>query len=354
MQEWNISEQSGEKYFRALWKYISDDMITDIEFDSGKLWVKRVNKVRERVFDEEVTSTFIENFADRLGSSSGKNFNPINAFLCFDMATLRITCVHPSVSISGISVCIRKSLPMLRFNRQSAIKDGYCQMETMKLLIYCVLARLNVTYVGEPGKGKTECGKFFSGFIPGHLKVLTIEDVPEWHFSKLYPQKSAIELKTNGKDYKEILSVALRLNPSWIFFAESRSREVKYLLESWSNGIPTMTTLHVDDVRNIPDRILNMLDKQQDAHRIVNQIYNNAGVGILLQEVEIGNGKTKHMIGQVGFYYRENGENQMALVVEDGVFYRERIPTYIRDKIEKRIGRDLFTSLEDGDDWKNC
>lgn len=347
MQEWRISEKSGEKSFRALWKYVSDDTITDIEFDSGKLWIKRVNRIRERVWDEEITVEFMENFADRLGNSSGKNFNPVQAFLCSDTTTLRITCVHPNVSISGISVCIRKSLPILRFNRESAIEEGYCQEETMNLLINCVLARLNITYGGEPGKGKTESGKFFSGFIPDYLKVITIEDVPEWHFSKLYPKKSAIELKTNGKDYTEILATALRLNPSWIFFAESRSREVKYLLESWSNGIPTMTTLHVEDVRDIPDRILNMLDNQQNSERVINQIYNNAGVGVLLQEVELGGGKTRHMIGQIGFYYREEGKNHMALVVEDGILHPERIPKFMRNKIEKRIGRDLFSSVKE-------
>ena len=111
-----------------------------------------------------------------------------------------------------------------------------------------------------------------------------------------------------------------------------------------------MTTLHVEDVRDIPDRILNMLDNQQNSERVINQIYNNAGVGVLLQEVELGNGKTRHMIGQVGFYYRENGKNQMALVVEDGILHSERIPEFMRNKIEKRIGRDLF-SLEKEDNF---
>lgn len=347
MEEWKVSETSGESSFRALWKYVSDDTITDIEFDAGKLWVKRVNRIRERVLDEKVTEEFIENFADRVGTSSGKNFNPINAFLCSDTATLRITCVHPNVSISGISVSIRKSPPFLRFDRETAINEGYCEEKTMHLLRNCVLARLNITYGGEPGKGKTECGKFFSGFIPDYLKVITVEDVPEWHYSKLYPSKSAIELRTNGRDYADILSVVLRLNPAWIFFAESRSREVRYLLEAWSNGIPTMTTIHVEDVRDIPDRILNMLESRQDAQRIVNQIYNNAGVGVLLQEVEIGSGKTKHIIGQVGFYYREDGENRIALVVEDGRLYPDRIPVYIRNKIEQRIGKDIFSGFEE-------
>ena len=50
--------------------------------------------------------------------------------------------------------------------------------------------------------------------------------------------------------------------------SEARSKEVKYLLQSWSTGVRGMTTLHTDDVRNIPDRILNMLESRVDAERM--------------------------------------------------------------------------------------
>ncbi len=41
-----------------------------------------------------------------------------------------------------------------------------------------------------------------------------------------------------------------------------------------------MTTLHTDDVRNIPDRILNMLESRVDAERMENDIYQALDVGI--------------------------------------------------------------------------
>lgn len=50
--------------------------------------------------------------------------------------------------------------------------------------------------------------------------------------------------------------------------SEARSTEVKSLLECWSTGIRGFTTLHTDDVRKIPDRILNMMESRMDADRM--------------------------------------------------------------------------------------
>ena len=73
--------------------------------------------------------------------------------------------------------------------------------------------------------------------------------------------------------FSDAIKSCLRMNPKWIMLSEARSKEVKYLLQSWSTGVRGMTTLHTDDVRNIPDRILNMLESRVDAERIDNDIY---------------------------------------------------------------------------------
>lgn len=340
-----LTNERGEDFFRALWKYISDDEVTDVDYNAGQLWIKRVNRIPIRVEDEEITDAFMTNLANRISNKSGKIFNQDKKQLCTDFGYLRITCVHELLALSGISISIRKSLPSLRITEESAIRDGYCEEATLRMLINCVLAQKNFVFAGEPGKGKTECGKFLSSYNLPHRKVITIGDTPEWHYCALNPGKSAIEIKSSGMDMSEILATVLRLNPTWVFLEESRSREVRYLLEAWSNGIGTMTTIHVGGIGEIPDRILNMLESRQDADRIVNQIYNDVGVGVLLEERELFDGKTRHFISQVGFYYRRFGENGMALVVEDGKLYPERLPDFIRKNIELKIGRDIFSAV---------
>lgn len=124
-------------------------------------------------------------------------------------------------------------------------------------------------FCGMPGIGKTECVKFFSQYVPGNERVITIEDTMEIRYSVTNPGKDCIEMRVNDRfDYADAIKASLRLNPKWIMLSEARSKEVKYLLEGWSTGVRGMTTLHTDDVRNIPDRILNMLETRVDADRL--------------------------------------------------------------------------------------
>lgn len=332
----------NKAYFGPLWEYVSDDEITNIDWDSGQLWLQRANRIREMAFNPDIDETFMHDFAIRVGNHAGLNFNKTDRVVMAETDKLRIVCIHPSFSLSGVSVCIRKSLPKLRFNAKMAVEAGYCEEATMHLLINCVLAQKNLVFCGEPSKGKTEAAKFFSTFIPPHKKVVTIEDVREWHYKEINRgKKSCIELKVKNKqDFEEALALAVRLNPSWLMPAEVRGREARYLLEAWSNGISNMTTLHTSSVAGISDRILNMLGSDIDIDSVRDQIYENVGVGVLLDEVEIGDGKTKHFIKEVAFFYRDSTGNHMAQVVEDGVLMKEKIPAFIHTEIKKNLNID--------------
>ena len=72
-----------------------------------------------------------------------------------------------------------------------------------------------------------------------------------------------------------------------------------------------MTTLHTDDVRNIPDRILNMLESRVDAERMENDIYQALDVGILIRKRRNEDGVVYRYIDQVCFFYRENYTSQI-------------------------------------------
>ena len=57
----------------------------------------------------------------------------------------------------------------------------------------------------------------------------------------------------------------MRINPKRILLSEVRSVEAKNLIELWNTGSKGITTLHTDDVRKIPDRMLNMMPTTLDA-----------------------------------------------------------------------------------------
>lgn len=331
----------SSQHFGPLWKYLCQDEITNVDWDSGQLWVKYANRTRKRVYDPEITEEFIHRFSLIVANHESRPFHRLDSVLSAETEQLRITFVHEAFAVSGRSMSIRKSLPRLRFTAPEAVASGYCEEAVMHLLANCVRGGFNFVFCGEPGQGKTEAAKFFSSFIPAHEKVITVEDLREWHYHQIHPQNDCIEFKVSTAEaYEKAIAVSLRMNPKWIMIAETRSREVRYLLESWSNGVNCMTTLHVDDGRKIPDRILNMLESRQDADRLVNQIYADVGIGVLMKEEETEGGKTVHRIRQVCFYYREEEKNGCILLVENGVLYPARMPEFLEQRIREGCGQE--------------
>lgn len=251
--------------------------------------------------------------------------------------TLRITIVHESVAVSGRSFSIRKSLPAVRFSPSEAVAEEYCSKEMLQLLVNCVLAKMNFVFCGEPAAGKTECAKFFSQFIPANEKVITIEDNPEWHYRQINPGKDCVELKINARlDYSKAIKTCLRLNPNWMMLSEVRSREAKSLIECWSTGIKGFTTIHTDDVRKIPDRLLNMMENRLDAQRLVNDIYAFVDVGILLRKKENPrDGRMHRYIDQICFFYRKGEDNRIALIARDGRLQKADLPEEVMERFRR-------------------
>ncbi len=314
----------GKEYFGPLWEYVSDGDITDIDYNGTEVWITNVFNERyqlEQSFvDNYITPTFVEQFTQRIANAVSRQFNKRNPELEAETSELRVTILHESVARSGRSISIRKTPPVIRITEAGAIADGFCSKEILALLMNCVESHMNITFCGMPGIGKTECVKFFSQFIPANERVITIEDTMEIRYGQTNPGKDCIELKVSEDTfgYADAIKSSLRLNPKWIMLSEARSKEVKYLLESWSTGVRGMTTLHTDDVRNVPDRILNMLENRTDADRMENDVYQALDVGVLIRKKIDDNQRVVRYIDQVCFYIRENGMNRTEMVVFDG------------------------------------
>lgn len=338
-----INENFLAERFPELWKYLSPQDVTDVDYNCGNLWISTTDKITQRIEDTSITESYMRNVAKTIGIYTGKSFNAIDNLLCVDTDTLRVTCVHESVSNNSLSACLRKENAGLRFTTEQAIAEGFCEEQTFHLLINCVLAGFNFTFCGVPGTGKTELLKHLSSYIPGHEKVITIEDVGEIHYSQINPNHNCIELKVGLAGYEECITKALRMNPSWIIFGEALGKNTQYLLECWSNGVATMSTLHVSDARNIPDKIVNTLGIKHDTKRVMNQVHNDVGIAVLLKKKVTKDHQIKRYIDQVCFYFRKEGLNGQSLVLENGVLYPDRVPAFVQAKIEKELGKTMFS-----------
>ena len=332
-----------EEQFGVFWKYIKEPDVTDIDYNGSKLWITDLKKGRYMA-EEEVTEGFLNTFTHNIGNCVNKQFNNANKVLEADTKELRISIVHPSVAASGISICIRKSPPIIRNNIDGMIKNGYCQEKILHLLINCVLAKMNFVFGGEPGAGKTECAKFFMQFIPKEERVITIEDSLEIHYPDINPGADAVELRISdsGFTYTDAIKTCLRQNPKWLILSEARSIEVTYLLETWSTGVCGFTTIHLDDLRKLPDRIQNMMNNVNDADRMENRIYRYVNVGILIRRKAEPDGSIKRYIDQLCFYAREEYKNKVYMIIRDGEVVSETLPPDILRKMEYAGMKDPF------------
>ncbi len=343
----------GKEYFGPLWSFVASDEITDIDYNGREIWLTNIFnerfKANSSFVEKNITPAFVEQFTQRIANVVSRQFNKRNPELEAETDNLRVTILHESVAKSGRSISIRKTPPLIRLTEETAISDNFCSREILNLLINCIAAKMNITFCGMPGIGKTECIKFFSQYIPANERVITIEDTMEIRYSQTNPGKDCIEMKVSDEifGYSEAIKTSLRLNPKWIMLSEARSKEVKYLLESWSTGIHGLTTLHTDDVRNIPDRILNMLESRVDADRMENDIYQALDVGVLIRKGKREDDSSYRYIDQVCFFYREKYNNEISIVVQDGVLLNQDLPQIILRKFKRAGVTYPFLSMKD-------
>ena len=178
-----------------------------------------------------------------------------------------------------------------------------------------------------------------TNYIFPHERAITIEDTLEIRYSDINPGKDCLELKVNDTsfDYTQAIKSSMRLLPQWVLLSEARSTEVRYLIESVSTGAKCITTLHTDDVRKIPDRILNMIGQDADLETITNSIYSFFDVGILIDKItDDTTGRIRRYVSQVCLFNRDNGVNECIMLVDnDGQVVSDFIPEMTAKKFKK-------------------
>ena len=73
---------------------------------------------------------------------------------------LRISIIHESAAISGISICIRKSPCFVRNTLENLLDQKYCEKEVLHLLLNCVQAKMNLVLEGSRGQARQNVQNF--------------------------------------------------------------------------------------------------------------------------------------------------------------------------------------------------
>ncbi|MCH1981877.1 CpaF/VirB11 family protein [Ruminococcus sp. OA3] len=342
ISNWHLPDES----YGVLLPYIRDDNVTDINYNGKEVWVDDVTRGRYRA-DIVVDKDFEKQFVMRIKNAVSANFNPQDNILEAETEDLRVSVIHESIAHTGTAISIRKSPPVQRLTDERMVKEGYCSVDIMNFLKNCIAAHCNVVVCGLTGSGKTELLKWLTRSIPAHERVITIEDNLEIHYRAINPGKDCVELKVHEElfSYTKAIKACLRQFPQWILLSEARSVEVKYLLEAFSTGHYGLTTLHTDDVRHIPDRIENMMQDALAAARMENDIYNFINVGVLISKKAKEDGKIHRYISQICLFNRESQNNEIQMLVDDGIILKRMIPNSFCRKFLRAKIQDPFSAF---------
>lgn len=335
-----------EENFGKLLPYIRDIEVTDINWNGQDLWIDDVSRGRYNA-GIKLEKEFIDAFCIRVANVVSRTFNKYYPKLEAETDDLRITILHSSRSDTGTIISIRKTPMVKRISFAKSIKeDYYCPEKIANLLSNSVKAKMNIVIGGLPGVGKTELIKYLTNYIFPRDRVITIEDTREIHYSKINPGKDCVEMKVDDVifTYTDAIKTCMRLLPQWILLSEARSKEVQYLLESVSTGAKCITTIHTDDMRKVPKRVVNMLGDLDNSALAESMAYTYFDLGILVDKrQDPATGKISRFIAQVVMYTEVRGKNECVVLYNRGSFTDEPIP---RDLLQQ------FNLMGIADPWK--
>lgn len=342
--------------------YTDDMHVTDIEWNGYEFLVTDLMKGKYKVKDHGITDHFIEVFSQMVANSMNMQFNQNNETIVADSTDFRIVMIHKSISRYGTIISLRRITALRRLSTKSIIDTDYCNEEILALLRNCVKAKFNITIGGAPGAGKSEFQKYLTQYIGNMERAVTIEEFAEMKFLELNPEKDCISFIVDNKfTYAEAIRKSVKLNAKWIFIAEVSGSEVKDLINAYTTGIKGSTTIHIDHVLGLPDRMIEMAENIKDEERMKDSIYEWVDVVLLVDRRPAKPGEEDNYdfetapryIDQVCFFSRENNINKCYMVMDKGVIKSKEIPEYIKQKM-KRFGiEDPFICKEIYEEIKN-
>lgn len=335
-----IQFEVSQERFGPFAKYLEDENVTDLDFNNNNLWVTDLRK-GTYMANETISPIFLSKFISDIANETNSSFNQSNEVLEADTEDLRINMIHESVT-QEVSISIRRTPSFVRNTIGTMISSNYCSKKILSFMINTILAGMTGLMCGGINTGKTELLKFLTQYIKDEDKVVFIEEKREIHYSSFKKNASSTSIKlTANIDYRKAIKTALQHNAKWLILTEIRGDESKDFIEAASAGIPGLTTLHLKDLRTMPDRILTT-QAENENEQITNRVYEYINWAALIKTYKLENGGIGRKIDQICVYWREKEKNNMFMILDDGT-YNFNLPDFMRKKFESKGIEDPFS-----------
>ncbi|MCU5024967.1 CpaF/VirB11 family protein [Bacillus cereus] len=254
--EYVVSEIVGTGVVERLIKERPD--ITDISYNGSHLIVESSDyKDIHKESDQQITEKYITRVIQKFAHAAGKEFAPKTPIFDGVYDSVRINAVHNQNTIGNSTMSLRIVRPKLVLHEGNF--ETFAPTFMLEFFRILMETRNNIVISGETGTGKTEFLKLLFSFIRFEHKAIIIEDVPETHVKKLFPDKDVYSWLTgNGVTVTDLIEAALRNNPRWIMISELRGMEAYEMIQAVFSGHHVVTSLHSVDAETSPKRLVNM------------------------------------------------------------------------------------------------
>jgi pilus assembly protein CpaF len=202
---------------------------------------------------------------DRIGQKCGRKCDESEP--CMDARMpdgSRVNAVHPSCSIDGPSLNIRK-FKNTKMEPAELVKSNSLPQPWMDFLKSCVASRANIIISGGTGSGKTTLLNTLASFVSRNERIVTIEDTAELKLN--HPNIVRLQAKPKNsegageKTIHDLLVNSLRMRPDRIVVGECRDSETIDMLQAMQTGHDgSLTTVHANSAKNVFERIETMVN----------------------------------------------------------------------------------------------
>lgn len=324
----------------------NDPNITDINVIAyDNIWIDHIEqgdiKLDIKFEDEQAYLELLNRFA----FASDKTFSYGNPSFDAMFPQIRVNVVGHDLSKSP-TLQMRLVSKGLRLSKEFISETNF-----MSDVGYELLKRTFATHShligGETGSGKTELLRYFARYKKPKKPLIMIEDTPESYLDELYPEEPIKMWKNretrgnqeNEYGYNYHARNAMRHNPTYIYFQESRGGEATEIQKAVATGHIVATTLHSRSCFGSIDRFIDLCQegKMQTAEVYGKRLTGEDGFRIGVHLKRYGNRKVNEIVEYTGY---ENGVATGNVLIK----YNEMTDSHeVVSPMSKRLWNELIS-----------
>ena len=238
--------------FGPLQRYLDDSEVEEIWInDPSRVFVARAGK--HELTTTILTTAQVTELVERMLKSSGRRVDVSQPFVDAMLPQgHRLHVVLEGIARGFSAVNIRKFV-VKAARLDDLVGLGSLSAQAAKFLDAAIVSGLNVLVSGGTQAGKTTLLNCLASAIPGHERVISVEEVYELRFH--HPDWVALQTRQQGLEgtgevrLRDLVKESLRMRPSRIIVGEVRSEECLDLLLALNAGLPGMASLHANSAR---------------------------------------------------------------------------------------------------------